>query len=198
MDADGRNLRRLTTEAGNEGDPAWTPDGARIVYTFTQGCTAPALRASARRQSFAGAHERSRRQSLGDGLRRRAHPGLRLHPRRQSGDLPDAGRKGEMRAEQTTTEQRESLPRFLPNGDLVFAVERGDRSKGSRVVRLSGAAGGVQTLLETDEPIGGLAVSRDGGRIAYVVGRLTDAARGRAQFKLFVQPLATGHLGKRS
>ena len=36
MDSDGRNLRRLTTDAGNEGDPAWTPDGAQIVYTFTR------------------------------------------------------------------------------------------------------------------------------------------------------------------
>jgi hypothetical protein len=49
-----------------------------------------------------------------------------------------------------------------------------------------------ETVLDTDQPIGGLAVSRDGSRIAYVVGRLTDAARGRAQFNLFVQPLAAG------
>lgn len=90
----------------------------------------------------------------------------------------------------TTTDQRESYPRFLPNGDLIFAVERGGRSKGSRVVRLAGGKG--TTLLETDELISGLAVSRDGSKVAYVVGRLTDAARGRSQFKLFVQPLGAG------
>jgi hypothetical protein len=92
----------------------------------------------------------------------------------------------------TRTDQRESYPRFLPNGDLVFAVERGGRSKGSRVVRLSGTAGEGVTLLETDELIGGLAVSRDGSRVAYVVGRLTDGARGRARFNLFVRPLGAG------
>jgi hypothetical protein len=46
--------------------------------------------------------------------------------------------------------------------------------------------------LETEEPIGGLSVSRDGRRVAYVVGRLTDARRGRAEYRLFVQPLADG------
>jgi hypothetical protein len=57
-------------------------------------------------------------------------------------------------------------------------------------VRLTGTEGEPQTVLETEEPIGGLAVSRDGRRVAYVVGRLTDAARGKAQFRLFVRPLA--------
>jgi hypothetical protein len=60
------------------------------------------------------------------------------------------------------------------------------------VVRLAGTQGEGETVLETDEPIGGLAVSRDGRRIAYVVGRLTDVAKRRAQFNLFVQPLAAG------
>lgn len=92
----------------------------------------------------------------------------------------------------TRTGQRESHPRLLPGGDLVFATERGGRSRGSRVLRLEGAAGVGATVVETDEPIGGLAVSRDGQRIAYVVGQLTDAARRRTQFSLFVLPLAPG------
>jgi Tol biopolymer transport system component len=32
MDADGSNLRRLTRRPGPEFDPAWSPDGRRIVY----------------------------------------------------------------------------------------------------------------------------------------------------------------------
>ena len=35
MDADGGNLRRLTTDPGTEGEPVWTPDGSRVVYTAT-------------------------------------------------------------------------------------------------------------------------------------------------------------------
>ena len=192
MDADGRNPRRLTTDSGSEGEPTWTPDGSRIVYTGTPKGAQPQLyvlrpdgNPSQALTSGPGGNHSATASADGRTLAfvstRDGNQEIYL--------MPAEG--GEARRA-TTTEQRESLPRFLPNGDLVFAVERGGRSKGSRVVRLSGAAGGVQTLLETDEPIGGLAVSRDGGRIAYVVGRLTDAARGRAQFKLFVQPLAAG------
>jgi hypothetical protein len=35
-DADGSNLQRLTTDPGREGEPVWTPDGTRLVYTFTR------------------------------------------------------------------------------------------------------------------------------------------------------------------
>jgi TolB protein len=87
----------------------------------------------------------------------------------------------------TRTGQHDSQPRFLPNGDLIYVVERG---KGSRLVRLAGAEGEPQTVLETDEPISGLAVSRDGRRVAYVVGRLTDAGKSKSQFRLFVRSLA--------
>jgi hypothetical protein len=57
-------------------------------------------------------------------------------------------------------------------------------------VRLAGSEGEPQAVLETDEPISGLAVSRDGRRVAYVVGRLADAGKGNAQFRLFVRSLA--------
>jgi Tol biopolymer transport system component len=33
MDADGRNVRRLTEHAGNDHDPAWLPDGQSMVFT---------------------------------------------------------------------------------------------------------------------------------------------------------------------
>jgi Tol biopolymer transport system component len=91
----------------------------------------------------------------------------------------------------TRTDQREGNPRFLPDGDLIFSVDRG-RSKGSRIVRVPKAADEGEMVLETEQPITGLAVSRDGRRVAYVVGRATDASRGRARFDLFVQPLTAG------
>jgi dipeptidyl aminopeptidase/acylaminoacyl peptidase len=89
----------------------------------------------------------------------------------------------------TRTGRRESLPRFLPNGDLLYVVERGRRS---RVVRVAGADEEGTMVLETDESIGGLAVSRDGSRVAYVMGRLTDEAKGSTQSTLLVQSLAAG------
>ncbi len=192
MDADGRNPRRLTTDPGNEGEPAWAPDGSRIVYTATPKGGQPQL--------YALRPDGTPPQALTAGPGGNHSPAVSADGRTlafvssRDGNqeiylMPPDG--GDARRA-TTTDRRESHPGFLPNGDLVFAVERGGRSKGSRVVRLAGTEGEGETLLETDEPIGGMAVSRDGRRVAYVVGRLTDARRGRAQFKLFVQSLGAG------
>jgi len=192
MDADGGTPRRLTTDPGNEGEPAWIPDGSRIVYTASPKGGQPQLYTlqpdgSPPRALTAGPGGNHSAAVSADG-RTLAFISTR-DGKQEIYLMPAEG--GEARR-LTRTDQRESHPRFLPSGDLVFVVERGGGSRGSRIVRLTGTEGAGATVLETDEPIGGLAVSRDGGRIAYVVGRLTDAARGRAQFNLFVQPLAAG------
>jgi len=192
MDADGGNARRLTTDPGNEWEPVWTPDGSRIVYT--------AIPKDGQAQLYALRPDGNPPQALtaGTGANQAAAVSadgktLAFVSTRDGNQeiylMPIDG--GEARRV-TRTDQRESHPRFLPGGDLLFASERGGRSRGSRLMRLAGAAGEGTTLVETDEPIGGLAVSRDGRRIAYVVGRLTDAARRRTQFNLFVLPLAAG------
>jgi WD40-like Beta Propeller Repeat len=192
MDADGRNPRRLTTDPGSEGEPAWTPDGSQVLYTATPKGGQPQLYAI----RPDGPPPRALTTGPGGNHSPAASPDGRTLAFVSTRDgnqeiylMPADG--GEARRA-TRTDRRESYPRFLPNGDLVFAVERGGRSKGSRVVRLTGTEGEGQTLLETNELIRGLAVSRDGGRVAYVVGRLTDPAKGRAQFNLFVQPLGAG------
>jgi WD40-like Beta Propeller Repeat/Bacterial Ig-like domain (group 2) len=191
MDADGRNVRRLTTDPGSEGDPVWTPDGSRIVYTSTpkegqpqlyalklqgnpvQALTAPpgehhsaAVSADGRTLAFVSTRDGNQEVYL----------------------MPLTG--GATRRV-TETRRRDSHPRFLPNGDLLYVSER-PGSKGSRVIRLTGTGGEERTVLESEEPIAGIAVSRDGTRLAYVVGRVTDVAKGRARFNLLVQPLAAG------
>jgi hypothetical protein len=192
MDADGGNPRRLTTDPGNEGEPAWTPDGSRIIYSATPKGGPPQLYAlrpggkppEALTTGPGGNHSATVSadgRTLAFVSTRDGNQEIYL--------MPAAG--GAARR-LTRSGRRESHPRFLPNGDLLFAVERGGRSKGSRVIRLAGTEGEGAVVLETEEPIGGLAVSRDGGHIAYVVGQLTDAAKGRARFHLFVQRLAAG------
>lgn len=92
----------------------------------------------------------------------------------------------------TKTSVRESSPRFFRNGDLAYVVERGDRSKGSRVMRLPWGGSSANPVLQTEAPIPAIAVSREGDRLAYVVGRITDAAKGRVEFNFFLQSTAPG------
>ena len=68
MDADGKNLRRLTSSPGNEGEPAWTPDGNRIVYTSTTGTTTQIAIMSADGGENRHADHRIGRQPLPIGL----------------------------------------------------------------------------------------------------------------------------------
>jgi TolB protein len=192
MDADGGNPRRLTTDTGSEGEPTWTPDGSRIVYTGTPAGGQPQL--------FALGPDGQSPQALTTGPGGNHSPTVSADGRTVAFVSTRDGNQeiyampveGGSARRLTRTDRRESYPRFIPNGDLLYVVERGGRSKGSRVVRLAGAAAEGETVLETNEPIGGLAVSRDGARIAYVVGELTDPRKGRAQFQLLVQPLAAG------
>jgi Tol biopolymer transport system component/uncharacterized protein YjdB len=192
MDADGRNPRRLTTDPGNEGEPTWTPDGSRIVFTATPKGGQPQLNALRPDGNPAQALTTGPGGNHSAGVSADGRTLAFVSTRDGNQEIYLMPAEGGEARRVTRTDQRESHPRFLPNGDLLFAVERGGRSKGSRVVRLAGTQGEGETVLETDEPIGGLAVSRDGRRIAYVVGRLTDVAKRRAQFNLFVQPLAAG------
>jgi uncharacterized protein YjdB len=187
MDADGGNLQRLTTDPGREAEPVWTPDGTRLVYTVTRQGAQPQLYslrpdgrpAQALTAEPGGNHSPAISvdgRSLAFVSTRDGNQEIYLKP-------VDGGTPRRV----TRTGQREAQPRFLPNGDLIYVVDRG---KGSRLVRLAVTEGEPQTVLETEEPISGLAVSRDGRRLAYVVGRLTDTGKGKARFRLFVRSLA--------
>ena len=93
IDADGRNLKRLTSNPGNEGEPAWTPDGKRIVYTSTTGATTQIALASLEGSDHPAAHDRTQQELVAFGLARRPHHRVRFHPRRQPGDLHDGSRR---------------------------------------------------------------------------------------------------------
>jgi len=192
MDADGRNLRRLTSDPGNEGDPVWSPDGSRIVHAATP------------RGGLAQIHSVAADGSDARGLT--ASPGGNHSP-----DVSPDGRSitfvsardgnqeiylmdvagGEARR-LTRSGARESNPHFLPNGDLLFVAEAGGRSRGSRVMRLPPGGSDPATLIQTEQPVLSLDLSRDGSEVAYVVGQLTRASSGKGQFSFFVQPLAGG------
>ena len=192
MTADGDSLRRLTTDGGTEGEPAWTPDGTRIVFTSTQ----PGAGSQLRSVLAAGTDPRLLTNSPGGNHSPDVSPDGRtiafVSAREGNQDVYLMELSGGEARRVTRTEVRESSPRFLPDGGLVYVAERGGRSRGSRVLRLAAEGAAPAMVLETDLPIAALSVSRDGERVAYVVGRLTDASRGKAQFSLFIHPLAAG------
>jgi uncharacterized protein YjdB len=190
VDPDGHNLQRLTASPGNEGEPAWTPDGKRIVYTATTGATTQiasiAVDGTDNRQLTMGP---SRNQSPAVSADGRTIGFVSTRDGNQ--EIYTMNLDGSNQRRLTKNSVRDSNPRFLPSGEVVYVTERGGKSKGSRVMR-GGAAGTAGMLFETDQPIASLALSREGDRMAYVLARLADAAKGRVEFSLFLQSTAPG------
>jgi Tol biopolymer transport system component len=189
MDADGTDLRRISSGPGADGDPAWTPDGRRLIFT------------SARSGS-------SQIYSI-------AVDGTDLHPLTTAGGgnsaptvSPDgrtiafvSGRDGNdeiyrmdvdggNQTNLSATRERETAPRFLASGDLAYAAEV--RHNGFQVVRVPADGTPAITLATSATPITAFAVSADGTRLAIVAGRVTDPRRGRAEFTFSIQSLSGG------
>ena len=191
MDADGQNLRRLTTDPTNDGEPVWTPDATQIAYTSARGAaTQIAL------IPVAGGPSRQLTSTSGGNHSPSISPDGRniafISARDGNQEVYAMSLDGSGQRRLTKTPLRESSPRFFRNGDLAYVVERGGRSKGSRVVRLAWGGSNTSQLLQTEYPMPALSISREGDRLAYAVGKITDATKGRVEFSLFLQSTAPG------
>lgn len=189
MDADGRNLRRLTTDPGTEGEPAWTPDGTRIVYTASPRTGLPQL-ASIRAD---GTDNRALTTPKGGNHSADVSPDgstvAFVSTRDGNSKIYLMAIDGSGQGRITKGSDRESTPRFLPNGDLIFSIQKGG---GSRLQRLVGGAPRPVTVLVTGQPVLGLDVSRDGSRVVYTAGKLTEGGKGKTRIALSLQSLAAG------
>jgi len=87
----------------------------------------------------------------------------------------------------TNSVERELFPQFFPDGDLLYAIERG-RGKSARIMRQSPTTDRGLKVLDTEQSLVALALSRDGSFIAYAVGKVIDPAKGRAKFSLYLRP----------
>lgn len=191
MDADGQNLRRLTSASGNEGDPSWIPDGGRIVFTSTTGTTTQIAIMSAdggESRQLTTASGGNHSPSVSADGRTIAF----VSARDGNHAIYTMGIDGNNQRKLTKSSVRETNPRFFRNGDLAYVMERGGGSKGSKVMRLPSGSSSAAQLLQTEQPIAALAVSRDGDRLAYVVARIRDASKGRVDFSLFLQTTGPG------
>ncbi len=191
VDADGKNLSRITSDPGNESEPRWIPDGSRIVYTLTPAGGLPQIRSV----GTAGQDDRLMTgPPHGNQSPALSHDGRQLafvsnrdgNQEIYLADLPSG-----VPRRLTRTKERESNPRFLPDGALVYVMEGSGRAKGSRIMRLAPGAAEPTPLLVTEYPIHSLDVSADGSRAIYVVGQ-PGSSKGRTEFRMYIQPLAGG------
>ena len=181
IDADGRNPRRITVDPGNEGEPAWTPDGTRLIYTFAPSGGAPQL-VSVRAD---GTDPRPLTASPGGNRSPDVSPDGRrvafVSLRDGNPEIYESDIGGGAARRITKTSDKEASPRYLPNGDLIYIVDKGSKA---RLMRLpAGGAAAVQ-VAEIDQPVVALDVSRDGERLAYVAGKLAEAGKGKSQLTL--------------
>lgn len=181
MDADGQNVTRLTSDPGSETEPAWTPDGRRIVHTASvNGMTQVAS------IGIDGADARVLTSAAGNQAPAVSPDGRTISftsARDGNYEIYQMDIGGSNARRLTTTPQREQHPRAFPNGDLLYVVER---PKGGAAIVRHGM-GGLVTLVELPDPILSLALSADGTRLAYIAGRAAERGDGRIEYRLVVQ-----------
>ncbi|MGE5925939.1 MAG: Ig-like domain-containing protein, partial [Gemmatimonadota bacterium] len=185
MDADGGNVTRLTSEPGAESAPAWAPDGSRIFFAADR---------AGGSQIASVAPDGSDLRVLTSAPGSQRNPSVSADGRSiafastRDGNLEiyrmDADGGNERRL--TTGSARDQLPRWLPDGSLLYV----SWERGARIMRLG--PDGVVTVLESPDPIVALAASADGARIAYVAGRALDRSGSRVEYRLVVQSLVGG------
>jgi Tol biopolymer transport system component len=191
MDPDGQNLRRLTSGPANEGEPAWTPDGSRIIYTATSGTNTQIASIA-----IDGSDNRQLTTASGGNHSPAVSPDGKsiafVSAREGNHAIYTMNLDGSNQRRLTKGSARETSPRFRRNGDLFYVVERGGSSKGSKLLRMTTSGGGTSQVLQTEDPIISLTVSRDGERLVYLVGRAKEPGRGQVESGLYLFSLAPG------
>ncbi|MEO8294821.1 MAG: LpqB family beta-propeller domain-containing protein [Gemmatimonadota bacterium] len=189
VDADGTNLRRLTTDASSDGDPAWAPDGKRIIYTSARAGSTQIYSVL-----IDGTGNTQLTSSGGGNQSPVVSPDGRsiafVSGRDGNDEVYRMDINGADQVNISATREKEASPRYFPNGDLAFAQEV--KRKGWQIVRVPADASPSSIIATGLNPITSFAVSRDGDRLAIVAGRVTDPRHGKAEFAFSIQALTGG------
>lgn len=194
-DADGANPVRVTTEAGVDLQPAWTPDGRRIVFVSGRGgprqlyvMNADGSGVRALTALPGGASE----PAISPDGKSVAFAGFPGGPDGQSDIYLVPIEGGAPVALTATPDRREIRPAYLPGGELSWVLLRRDRRDPDQFLRQA-AAGGIPAALVTSElSLDAVAISRDGSRVAWIASRPADRDRAAREFTFQWRSLTGG------
>ncbi len=195
-DADGQNPRRLTSDPGAEREPVWLPDGSGIVYT----AESPARSGVEARSHIMLAPLNGTARALTSGTGASSMPTVSADGKRVvfvtstqgRSDVFEVGTESTVLRRHTFTQDRERAPLFLPNGDLIYAVEK---SGNSQVFRLPAGSDKPVVLGRVNQTVLSMSASKDGNTLAILSGKLDDG-RPKGPFTLALYTSATGAILK--
>ena len=191
MNADGTGTTRVTNDPQADGRPCFMPDGQSVVFHSS--------RTAGKQQVWAVNVD-------GTGLTQLTRDSVNSSPavspdgqtiayvstRNKDGDIWLMNRDGTNERQFTRSpQQRESEPRFLRDGTLVYLVERreGNRTV-QQVIRADLATGATTAITGTDLAIASFAVSPSGDLLALVVNAEPQNRR-NPTYRVYVQPVSS-------
>src|SRR6266702_970007 len=191
MNADGTGTTRVSNDPQSDGRPSFMPDGQSLVFHSSR--TAGKLQIWAVNVDGTALTQLTRDSvNSSPAVSPDGQIIAYVSTRNKDGDIWLMNRDGTNQRQFTRSpQQRESEPRFLRDGTLVYLAERreGNRTV-QQVIRADLATGATTAITGTDLAIASFAVSPAGGILALVVNAEPQNRRNPV-YRVYVQPVGS-------